>query len=340
MIIGFALIITNVIVTFFIYLFDMFSPIQTFDWIAIIGFGLFGLVFIKLLRRYEPQRLFLRRSINRTFRESIFIIIVLSFGIVMVDVILNLLFRFNGMNSDTRSTLRITYIITSNILRLIIYISILIMGLTFYYIIFDIFRDKRFENHNRFFSSRIITIGLLIGIVGVIAQVIFVLILFLALGDIIPSSFDSTIDIRFGEVRWIHTVWIPFALARLLIMISLLLMFFTSINSIPGKILKDPVKLILRINLKVIFYFGTVIVLFFSFTQFLIPILGVNTGGLGEDESIIVSLYRHFWIHVYIFLRELSSSLVLLGFALISLVFYKILRKIEWHPYLFPSKPT
>jgi hypothetical protein len=219
------------------------------------------------------------------------------------------------------------YIIVGTIITLIIYIAILILGLSLYYLISDHFRNQQFKTYYKFFSPRLLTVGLLIGLVGIIAQVIYTMFFSLLFFEIIEFNFDPLIEVGSSHSIWLHQI--PSFVALFFIHISLILIFLSTINAVPKEILFIPIVKLVRTNIiqlfKISIWFLTIFAVIIFITRTFEPWqIGFRLVEAPFHEQLINHIHR--------FLRTISILFIPIIFGLISIVFYKIFHVLKFRP--------
>jgi hypothetical protein len=172
---------------------------------------------------------------------------------------------------------------------------------------------------------------LLIGIVGIIVQMINIAFFsILTFGQ--PQWDGNTFWVNIGSDYMLILPWVPSSLAKLLIRFSLILMFFSIINSLPKELLFIPMKKLIRTNIIQLFKISMLILIIFSIIGFFTGIIFAWSLGFTGGEIITAPIHEQMINNIYWVLRITAPIFIALAFGLISLVFYKIFSVLKFRP--------
>lgn len=298
-------------------------------YVLIIGFGLIGITFALFFHNFRIYG-------GRLFTFNMRWILILSLLIVTFSAIF-------ANNTKVSSAESYPFLATISImLRLITYVGILFLGLAFYHLMSRTFIIEGFERRFKLFDQRLLIMGFLIGIIGIIIQAIYLILKALILYEIISLELPYYRVLEIDSYFYtIHLIDAMASISFILMMIYLLSIFLAIMNFVPKELLSIPLGKIIRMDLKSLFTFAWIMILIFciirAVTEMLVgePRWVWHWGEGLRREPFLPIAYEMHW-----FLWFCSRLFIYFGFILICVVFNQFLRIWMTNPQFIARKST
>jgi hypothetical protein len=232
--------------------------------------------------------------------------------------------------------------IISPLIRLLVYVAIIVIGLTFNKMLYGMFGPGSLHRRSRFNPRFMTNIGLVAGVFACIFQAIALVVEILWMTDGISENTFPVIDL--GSDFILVTSSIPFWLGTLLIAIYLSVILFVTMNSIPIQYHHLFIGNFIRMDIQSIFKFSMILILFSSILRMVTGIIftwrSFFVFGRREELFFDPPFQDVFIVNMYYITRFLSPLIFYLGFAFICLCFHHIFRAREFEKLAEAGKPT
>jgi hypothetical protein len=316
-------------------------------WFPVPGFALMGYSFYQFFKRYRtPLEAMVCGSLKKRYLMPLFVMLlpVAIMGIIYLAILISI--EFMGVE-PVRYWIDIwdPLILMFHVMRLITYISILFIGISFHRLVAGRFARENivplFRLNNRFWFNN----ARIIGILGCICQLIYLIIAYL-LGEleIMYASYPH-IELR-GNLYWINVLDLPFWLGTFFILMSMILFLLASINTIPMELLAIRIGKLYRTDLISLFKFALIILVMFSILRFISGMIRLffiwnrfGVGIIGSDVYRYTRLFRG-GIPIIEFLKFISPLFMYFGFLILCIGFHHIFRTWELTRFAEAGKPT
>lgn len=318
----------------------LFPPLHY--WVPVVGFGIMGLYFYVFFQRNNINPILMMKKGSRElfFFCLLFIIIAFLFFEITTTTIL-IPFYTGSMGIDEYADAAVILALFFAIFRLLIYIAIVVIGLAFNKLVYNLFGPRPVRIRSRLNPRALVNIALVVGVFACIFQIIVI-----ALGVMWPNGLggDTFPRIPLGSDFMLITSSIPFWIGTLLIIFILVLILKATMDQLPIQYQHLLIGKPIRMDIRSIFRFSLVLIVVSSILRMLTSVIitwrwyfGVEWG---EGDFFRPSFDEIFIVNMYYITKFLSPLIFYFGFALVCLCFYHVFRAWEIAKLAGAGKPT